>query len=31
MARLKMRRVPQVLIAALVSGTFGFLLLLLQA
>jgi formate hydrogenlyase subunit 4 len=31
MARLKLRRVPQVLIAALVSGTFGFLLLLLQA
>jgi formate hydrogenlyase subunit 4 len=31
MARLKMRRVPQALIAAVVSGTFGFLLLLLQA
>ena len=31
MARLKMRRVSQALIAAVVSGTFGFLLLLLQA
>lgn len=31
MARLKMRRVPQALIAAVVSGAFGFLLLLLQA
>ena len=31
MARLKLRRVSQALIAALVSGTFGFLLLLLQA
>lgn len=31
MARLKMRRIPQALIAAVVSGAFGFLLLLLQA
>jgi formate hydrogenlyase subunit 4 len=31
MARLKMNRVPQALIAAVVSGAFGFLLLLLQA
>ncbi|NTV73627.1 MAG: hypothetical protein HGA66_05415 [Holophaga sp.] len=29
MARLRMRRVSQALIAAVVSGTFGFLLLLL--
>jgi len=31
MARLKLRRVSQALIAAVVSGTFGFLLFLLQA
>jgi formate hydrogenlyase subunit 4 len=31
MARLKMRRVSQALIAAVVSGTFGFLLFLLRA
>ena len=31
MARLKMQRVSQALIAAVVSGTFGFLLFLLQA